>query len=125
MDITPLVAADSQIIQGYGPGKFRVSGAVYETPLMVFPDHVEVWNFQGDIEVLKPHDFAEAVAACAGCDVVLFGCGGKMQMVPRTVKEVFSQQGMSIEGMDSGAACRTYNVLLTEGRRVAALLLPI
>jgi uncharacterized protein len=57
--------------------------------------------------------------------VLLLGCGKGMSVVPRDVKAALRQAGIVVEPMDTGAACRTYNVLLTEGRDVAAALIAV
>lgn len=124
MDITPLVQASSQIIQGYSPGQFRVSGTLYDGAIIVSPGGVQIWDYKGDPAHPVVEDFAQILEQ-DGIDVVLFGCGAKMAFLPRDMKQVFLGKGMTIEAMDSGAACRTYNVLMAEGRRVAALLLPV
>lgn len=123
-DITPLIGADRKIIQGYGPGFIRVSGEVYQSPIIVFPDKVEAWDFTGDPAVLKPGDFSSFLDITQDAEVVLLGCGAGSPFVAPAVRAAFSAKGMVLEAMDTGAACRTYNVLMTEGRLVAALLLP-
>lgn len=125
MDITPLIGADRRIIQGYGPGLFRVSGEVFHSPIMVFPDRVEPWEFHGNPAAFEEKDFTGFFARAEGVEVALLGCGASMQFVSPATRRVFSGRGVALEAMDTGAACRTYNVLMTEGRQVAALLLPI
>lgn len=125
MDITPLIDSDSMIIQGYGPERFRVSGTVYESAVMVFPDRVAVWEFTGSPDKLTAEDFTALFETAGDVEVVLLGCGETGMFVPPALRQAFKDKGMTLEAMDTGAACRTYNVLLSEGRRVAALLLPL
>ena len=126
MDVTPLVASDRKIIQSYGPGLFRVSGESYEqTGIIVFPDRVEVWDLKGNVEDLTEADLSMLMEAADEIDVALLGCGATMQFVSPAFRKGLSGKGLSIEPMDTGAACRTYNVLLAEGRRVAAALIPV
>jgi len=108
MDLTPLIASDRMVIQAYGADGFKISGASYDTHVIVFPDRVETWS--GDIADLVPYKNE--------LDVILYGSG-------KTLKQLLPVQkhGLHIEAMDTGAACRTYNVLMAEGRRVAAALL--
>ena len=54
---------------------------------------------------------------------LLLGCGARMMPVSPTLRQALKSVGISLEAMDTGAACRTYNVLLAEDRRVAAALL--
>ena len=58
-------------------------------------------------------------------DLILLGTGAKIRPVPKLVRETFHRQGLVIEPMDTGAACRTYNILLAEGRDICAALLPV
>jgi len=57
-------------------------------------------------------------------DVLLLGLGARVRPIPPEVRSALKQAGIVIEAMDTGAACRTYSVLLAEDRRVAAALLP-
>jgi len=125
MDITPLVEANSKIIQGYGPGSFRISGEVFNTAILIFPDRVEPWNYAGDPASFKEEDFQSLFAHAGDTEVVLLGCGSTMQFVSPALRKVFSGKGLALEAMDTGAACRTYNVLMAEGRLVAAALIPL
>ena len=117
MDITPLIGQGSSIIQSYAEGKFRVSNQVYEGPVIVRIENVAGWQGLDDIPGL--------VAACSDCDVVLLGCGKTVSPETFSLRSVLKAQGLPVELMDTGAACRTFNVLMTEGRRVAAALLPL
>ncbi len=125
MDITPLVSFDSQIIQSYGSGLFKISGVSYDTPVIVFPDHVESWNFTGNVDDFNVTNFEDILRHEGTIDVVLLGCGAKMQFIKPFIRQAFTDKNMMLEPMDTGAACRTYNVLMPEGRRVAAMLLPV
>lgn len=127
MDITPAVAPDRQIIEAYGPGGFRVSGATYAGAVIVFPDATVMWSVSALADVT-----AESLAVVirrAGTEqaieILLLGCGRRMMPVPPALRATCQQAGVAIDAMDTGAACRTYDVLLTEGRRVAAALLPL
>ncbi|PJB71031.1 MAG: hypothetical protein CO093_06230 [Alphaproteobacteria bacterium CG_4_9_14_3_um_filter_47_13] len=125
MDITPLIRADRQIIQSYNTGKFRISGTIYESAVIVFPDRVENWNVNPDKAVLEADDFAQIMPHADDLDIVLFGGGTQMQFLKSAFKEPFHRKKIAVEPMDTGAACRTYNVLLAEGRRVVAALRPV
>jgi uncharacterized protein len=56
---------------------------------------------------------------------LLIGCGARMAFVPRALRDALKAGGIACDGMDTGAACRTYNVLLAEDRRVAAALIAV
>ena len=124
MDITPPVTTDKQLIQGYGGGGFRVAGTRHGQPIIVLPEATVAWPIAGfgdiDIDSLAPLRDAEPAV-----ELLLLGCGAAAHILPAPVREAVRAWGVSIEAMDTGAACRTYNVLLAEGRRVAAALIPV
>jgi uncharacterized protein len=124
MDITPLVPAGRQIIESYGDGRFRVSGVVIVGSALVLPTRALPWPVAGLAEV-SPDSLAEILAAGRACDVelLLLGCGARLVLVPRELRELLRAAGIVTEPMDTGAACRTYNLLMAEGRRVAAALI--
>lgn len=124
MDITPLVPEGQQIIDSYGPGMFRVSGTVHRGSVLVFPDRTVPWRVRR-LEALSTEDLAEVTAWEPAVDVLLIGCGERMRLVPAAVKGALRREGIGVEPMDTGAACRTYNVLAAEGRRVAAALIAL
>jgi uncharacterized protein len=124
MDVTPLVRKGAQIIQSYAGGKFRVSGQVYESPIIVMADETIVWPVVS-FENLKAEDFAPLAAKAGEIDVVLLGCGASMRFLPPELRAALKERGLAVDIMDTGAACRTYNVLMAEGRRVAAVLIPV
>lgn len=125
MDVTPLVRADQQIIQSYAGGTFKVSGQTYDGAVFVLPDQAKEWACSGDIKSLQEKDFEFLIGQADEIDVVLLGCGKVTQFLEPTLKYALRNKGLNIDVMDSGAACRTYNVLMAEGRRVAAALLPV
>ena len=106
----------AQPVDGYGPGFFRVGGRVIEGAVLVLPSGAAAWGGLGDA--------APIVAAAGEVDVVLLGTGAEIAHAPAALREAIEGAGMGLEVMASPAACRTYNVLLGEGRRVAAALLP-
>jgi uncharacterized protein len=124
MDITPLVREGQKIVQSYDGGVFRISGENYHTPILLSPGRVEPWNISRPINELSAEDFDPLIRQAADFDVFLLGCGRTMVFLPTDMKHALKRQGLSFDVMDSGAACRTYNVLMAEGRRVLAALLP-
>jgi uncharacterized protein len=123
-DVTPQVAAGTKLVQSYGPGRFTIDGTVYHGPVLVFPDRVETWNVT-DFASLTVESFAPVRDAVPAVDVVLLGCGPKQLFLPAFLRRGKQELGFVLDGMDTGAACRTFNVLLTEDRRVCAALLPL
>jgi uncharacterized protein len=119
MELTQLVQPGRQIIERYGPSGFRISGTVYLGPVLVFPDRTVSWAGAAMTEEgLAP------VMEHGGVEVLLLGLGRRMVPVGAPLRGALKARGIAIEAMETGAACRTYNVLLAEDRRVAAALLP-
>lgn len=125
MDVTPLVKEGAQIIQSYAGGSFRVSGQRYDGAVLVSSSGTSSWDVSSfDIKELKLDAFSYLVANNSDIDVVLLGTGQALIFPDPSLKAWLKEQGLHIEVMDTGAACRTYNVLMAEGRRVVAALLP-
>jgi len=119
MELTPLVQSGRQIIERYGPTGFRVSGSVYLGPVLVFPDRTVTWA-----DAAMTQEGLAPVIEHGGVEVLLLGLGRRMAPVGAPLRAALKARRIAIEAMATGAACRTYNVLLAEDRRVAAALLP-
>ena len=124
MDVTPLLKAGQQIIQSYADGGFRVSGQVYKGGVLVWPDKTVPWVLSS-FAALQVSNFSPVYDHDPLPDVVLFGTGATQQFLVPALRQALRDKGLVIEVMDTGAACRTYNVLLAEGRRVVAAMLPV
>lgn len=124
MDVTPLIPEGRQFIEAYGDHHFRIAGEVYESSVLVFPDRTLSWPVT-DIAELTIESLEPVRAAAGDIDLLLLGCGKRMQLVTRTLRDPLREKGIVVEPMDTGAACRTYNVLLAEERRVAAALIAV
>jgi len=124
MDVTPDVPQGKQIVQSYGDGRFTISGQTYEGSVLVFADRVVPWPV-GSFEEITPDSLQPVTAAEADIGVLLLGCGQRMQLVTKALRDPVREAGVVIEPMDTGAAARTFNVLLMEERRVAAALLAV
>jgi uncharacterized protein len=122
MDVTPLIPADRQVIDSYGAQGFHVSGTGYGGAILVFPDATLSWEV-GSLRDVTPESL-RLVVEHGSIEILLLGCGRRMAPVPPAVRQALRRAGIVLEIMDTGAACRTYNVLLAEERRVAAALLP-
>ena len=106
-----------QPIDGYGPGFFRIGGSLYRSPVLVTATGAASWGGWDDLPPL--------LALLGQVDVILFGTGSEIAHLPADLRAVIEQAGIGAEVMASPTAARTYNVLLSEGRRVAAALLPV
>jgi uncharacterized protein len=108
-------------ITGYGEGYLEVNGQRFDHALMVVPDaEVQIFachSFE-DLQVAHLESIAELTP-----EVVLLGTGDKQRFLSPEQVQVMSARRIGIECMDTRAACRTYNILMAEGRKVAAALL--
>jgi len=117
MRLTEIEYGQAQPIQGYGPGFFRLDGKVLRGPWLITPWDAGPW---GGLD-----DSAAPLALAGRIDVLLLGMGAAIAYPPRDFKAALEAAGIGVEPMSSPAACRTYNVLLGEGRRIAVALLPV
>ena len=124
VDITPLVPAGRQVIQGYGDGGFRIAGEEWRGSVIVFPDSTLAWPM-ATIAELDQASLAPVSGPDSGVRILLVGCGDAIAPLDRGVRDELSRRGIALEVMDTGAACRTFNVLLAEERAVAAALIAI
>lgn len=124
VDITPLLKKGSQIIQSYGNGGFVVSDKSLKGSINILPSGVYGWNVS-DINNLKIDDFSEILKEKQDIEILLLGTGTKMQFVDDAIIKELKKNKIVVDMMDTGAACRTYNVLLSEERRVAAAIIAI
>jgi uncharacterized protein len=122
MELTPLVPADRQVIERYGKSGFRVTGVVHRGAVLVFPDRTLPWEVAGAAAVTW--ESLTPVVEHGGVQILLLGLGRRMGAIPRKLHSACRAAGIVLEAMDTGAACRTYNVLVAEDRHVAAALLP-
>ena len=122
MDITPVATAGRQIIERYAASGFRVSGVIYHGAVLVFPDSTVPWDAASASEVTL--DTLAPVTEHGGVEILLLGLGRATSAVPAALRAALRTAGIALEAMDTGAACRTYNVLVAEDRRVAAALIP-
>lgn len=119
MDVTPLIRADAKIIQSYRDGVFKVSNVIYDHSIVVMPEQVLAWSPSDPVQL---SDFAPL--AHLKIEVFLLGTGDKQKMLSPSLRQQIKQTyGFSVDAMDNGAACRTYNVLMAEGRLVAVGLM--
>jgi len=111
-------------VQAYGDGRFRISGEVVSGAVVVWPDGWKAWSI-ADVTAIAADDLALLGELAGTIDILLIGCGPKFGQEPPGLRAVARAAGMALEWMDTGAACRTYNVLIGEGRRVAAALVAV
>lgn len=111
------------IIQGYGEGGFRVNGDRYEGAILLTPDTVHTWHITS-FDQITESSLNPLYLAGDEIQLLIIGSGRKIHQVPSQLYVGFREKGISTEVMDTGAACRTYNILLSELRPIAAALFP-
>jgi uncharacterized protein len=114
MKLTEVRYENALPIEGYGPGFFRVGGVVQPAPLLVAPGLVQPWGGYSDT--------ASLTALIGQVDVIFIGTGPEVAYLPEDFRTVLETAGLGVESMSSPAAARTYNVLLSESRRVAVAM---
>ncbi|AIL64574.1 hypothetical protein NOVO_00820 [Rickettsiales bacterium Ac37b] len=127
MDITPLVSPDKKIITSYGNKGFSVNNIRIDGSILIMPDKLESYAHIDNIANLSLEHLGSLNQLTGDNIILLIGCGN----VPYTLEQDLVAQiknnflPITIDMMTTGAACRTYNILLTEGRNVAAFLIAI
>lgn len=117
MRLTEISYGTARPVEGYGPGFFRIGGHVLRGAALITPWDAGPW---GGLE-----DMAAPLSLEGRIDVLLLGMGAEIAHPPAAFRAALEGAGIGVEVMNSPAACRTYNVLLGEGRRIAAALLPV
>lgn len=117
MRLNEVTFTDARPIDGYGPGFFRVGGEVVTGAVAVLPHGIKAWGGYEDAGTL--------LAAAGQVDVLFIGTGAEIAHIPADLRNALEGAGIGVEVMASPPACRTYNVLLSEGRRVGVALLPV
>jgi len=123
MDLTPVIPSGRQVIEAYGTRGFRVTGTLHAGSILVFPETSMAWPVQSMAEVTVAA--LDPVIARGGVEILLLGCGPRLLRVAPELRQSLRAAGITVDAMDTGAACRTYNVLLAEERRVAAALIAL
>lgn len=115
--------SNSLTINAYGDAWIEVNGQRFSTSLLVSSlsgATPEVWPV-GQFSDLKVSDFD--VLTMMGAELVIFGSGKRLRFPPPVLLQSLIVRGIGVETMDTPAACRTYNILASEGRKVIAALI--
>jgi uncharacterized protein len=122
VDVTPLIPAGRQVINGYGDLGFTITQVRWEGSVIIFPDRTLAWPVRAFDDVTEA---ALAPIIEAKPELLLLGCGKSMVPAPNALRFALKAHGIKLDCMDTGAACRTYNVLMGEDRSVAAALIAV
>lgn len=114
--------ATAASVQSYGPGWIQVLNQRHEGSLLLSHDGtIAPWTAQR-FEALQASDFEHLLDH--NPELVVFGSGAQLRFPHPSLYASLIRQGIGVETMGTGAACRTYNILVQEGRKVVAILLP-
>jgi uncharacterized protein len=117
MQLTEITYTGQPPVDAYGPGFFRVLEIVQDGPLAILPAGICDWKGLDDWDAI--------IAAAPEYDVIFVGMGSNIAPMPTAARKQLEKADVPYEVMATPAACRTYNVLLSEGRRVAIVALPV
>ena len=104
-------------IDSYGPGFFRVGGKIFKSGIVCSRSGVSSWGGYKDINSLKNLENK--------IDVLFVGTGHEICHISEDFSKKIEKMGLNLEIMSTPSACRTYNVLLSEGRRIAIAALAV
>ncbi|GAB4237294.1 MAG: Mth938-like domain-containing protein [Methyloligellaceae bacterium] len=111
-------------IDAYGNGGFRFAEMSHRGSLLMLPWGIFAWDISS-AAALNPDAFARVLTRASEIDFLLLGTGERQVMPPAQIWQAFEKADVGLEVMDTGAACRTYNVILGEGRAAGAALIAV
>jgi len=124
MEFTPETAPGRKLIQAYGEGGFRINGERIRGAVLVFPDQVMSWQ-AARFEDVTVEGLSAIFGAQPRIELLVVGCGARLAHPEPALRAHLMAAGLVAEFMDTGAACRTFNLLVTDARRVAAALIAV
>ncbi|KQO81200.1 Mth938-like domain-containing protein [Rhizobium sp. Leaf262] len=111
-------------IDAYGNGGFRFADMSHRGSILCLPSGIHGWSVD-DPARLTADDFSRVIEQAGEIEVLLVGMGDTMRVLPRELKLALKEAGISVDPMSTGAAVRTYNIMLSEARAVAAALIAV
>ncbi len=112
------------VIDSFGNGGFRLAGVSHQGALLVTPSGVRALEVD-TITGLNPGHLAQILAEKAEFDILLIGTGSDIAPLPKPVRELLQAEAVGFDLMSTNAAVRTYNVVIDEARRVAAIMIAV
>ncbi|CUX46105.1 MULTISPECIES: Mth938-like domain-containing protein [Agrobacterium] len=111
-------------IDAYGNGGFRFADMSHRGSLLLLPSGIYGWE-PVDAKELTLQHFEKVLSEAQDIEVLLIGTGDGMRVLPKELRAAFKEAGISVDPMSTGAAVRTYNIMLSESRAVAAALIAV
>lgn len=121
---TGSAGAPPQLIRSYGQGEFEIAGIRHRGSILIVSGQILPWAVES-MAAVTLDSLIPATAQAGTIDLLIFGGGERGQPLAPELRGALRNFGIATESMATGAACRTFNVLLGEGRRVAAALIAI
>ncbi|MEO5335619.1 MAG: Mth938-like domain-containing protein [Magnetospirillum sp. WYHS-4] len=116
--VNPLPLEGKPVVQSYGEGRFGIAGRVHEGSVLILGGEVRPWPAaEATLDTLA--------AVGYGPGILVVGCGARFTLPPAGLGEALKARGWALEWMDTGAACRTFNLLQSEDRPSAAALIAV
>lgn len=113
-----------KLIERYGGAGFMIAGETFKGSVLVCAGHAIAWPITS-LEAVTVETIAPILEADPSIELVLLGCGRRLTPPAASLRAALKARGVGLEPMDTGAACRTFNVLTAEDRRVAAALIAL
>ena len=113
--------AGRKVFTGYGEGYVAINHQRYEHPVVVSPESASLWDAPAAVEELSPSHLQCVLQL--NPEIVILGTGADLRFPRPDLGRTLAHAAIGFEAMDSKAACRTYNILMGEGRRVVAAIL--
>ena len=117
-------SGERRTIQKYGGGGFTIGGVRFAGSVLILPDSVTLWPVTTFANISEGA-IEGVVKQALAFDICLLGCGSRVERLPAALRSYLRAAGLRIEPMETGAACRTFNVLAAEGPALAAALIAI
>ncbi len=111
-------------IEAYGNGGFRFGGMSHRGSILCLPSGIWEWPVS-DLDALDRAALSDVLSLAGTINFLILGTGRSLARPSKDVRAAFEEAGLWLEVMDTGAAARTYNVLLAEGRPIAAALIAV
>jgi len=111
-------------IEAYGNGGFRFADMSHRGSILALPSGIEAWPVR-TVSEITTEALGRIIAEAAAIEILLIGTGEAMTPLPKDSRIALEAAGLYPDLMSTGAAVRTYNVLLSEERAVAAALLAV
>ena len=124
LDITPLTRKGRKAIRAYGDGGFTIGNDTLMGSLIVYPERVLEWSVT-KAEDITLESLTPILNAPEAVELFIIGCGPRFVAPPKGLREALREQGVALEWMDTGAACRTQGLMIMEERDVVAALVAV